>query len=184
MASIAPSRRRDPGHAMDPSHRAQHPARATTFTGIADGVPGIPRSLLISRLRELERTGVITRHRHPTTRGATYAMTEAGEDLRNVMLALGSWGERWMELAPEHLDPGVVGALVPCSGSSAGGARSGALRLPRSDVEVEPALDRLPWEAHGGMPRDPDVQPSQRLGAHGRCPTDDPGPDLIEVLGE
>jgi hypothetical protein len=24
------------------------------------------------------------------------------------MKALGSWGERWMELAPEHLDPGVV----------------------------------------------------------------------------
>jgi hypothetical protein len=23
-------------------------------------------------------------------------------------LALGSWGERWLELAPEHLDPGVV----------------------------------------------------------------------------
>jgi len=24
------------------------------------------------------------------------------------MKALGTWGERWMELAPEHLDPGVV----------------------------------------------------------------------------
>ena len=24
------------------------------------------------------------------------------------MLAMGSWGERWLELAPEHLDPGVV----------------------------------------------------------------------------
>jgi hypothetical protein len=24
------------------------------------------------------------------------------------MLELGTWGERWMELAPEHLDPGVV----------------------------------------------------------------------------
>lgn len=24
------------------------------------------------------------------------------------MLAMGTWGERWLELAPEHLDPGVV----------------------------------------------------------------------------
>lgn len=79
-----------------------------TFTEIADGVPGIPRSLLTSRLRELERTGVVERRPHPHGRGATYLPTEAGEDLRGVMLALGSWGERWMELAPEHLDPGVV----------------------------------------------------------------------------
>lgn len=28
--------------------------------------------------------------------------------MAEVMKALGTWGERWMELAPEHLDPGVV----------------------------------------------------------------------------
>ena len=81
---------------------------ATTFTEIADGVPGIPRSLLTSRLRDLEVTGVISCTRNAGGRGATYALTDAGKDLRGVMLALGSWGERWMELAPEHLDPGVV----------------------------------------------------------------------------
>ena len=81
---------------------------ARTFGEIADGAPGIPRSLLVSRLRELERTGVISREPHPTGRGSMYALTSAGEDLRDVMLALGAWGERWMELAPEHIDPGVV----------------------------------------------------------------------------
>lgn len=81
---------------------------AGTFTEIADGAPGIPRTLLASRLRELERTGVISRGPRPSGRGSAYALTPAGEDLRNVMLALGTWGERWMELAPEHLDPGVV----------------------------------------------------------------------------
>jgi len=81
---------------------------ARTFNEIADGAPGIPRSLLVSRLRELERTGVISRDPHPTGRGSVYALTSAGEDLRDVMLALGTWGERCMELAPEHIDPGVV----------------------------------------------------------------------------
>lgn len=81
---------------------------ATTFTEIAEGVPGIPRSLLTTRLRELERAGVITRTPQINGRGSVYGLTEAGDALRPVMLALGSWGERWMELAPEHLDPGVV----------------------------------------------------------------------------
>jgi DNA-binding HxlR family transcriptional regulator len=81
---------------------------ATTFTEIADGAPGIPRTLLASRLRELERTGVVSRRPLPHGRGSAYGLTSAGEDLRAVMLALGTWGERWMELAPEHLDPGVV----------------------------------------------------------------------------
>lgn len=81
---------------------------STTFTDIVDGAPGIPRSLLSSRLRDLERTGVVERHRGPGGRGSTYGLTSAGKDLHHVMLALGTWGERWLELAPEHVDPGVV----------------------------------------------------------------------------
>lgn len=81
---------------------------STTFNQIADGAPGIPRSLLASRLRELERLGVVKSQSNAPGRGSRYGLTEAGEDVRNVMLAMGSWGERWLELAPEHLDPGVV----------------------------------------------------------------------------
>jgi DNA-binding HxlR family transcriptional regulator len=81
---------------------------ATTFTEVADGAPGIPRTLLTSRLRELERNGVITRRVLAGKRGPSYGLTKAGRDLHGVMLAMGTWGERWMELAPQHLDPGVV----------------------------------------------------------------------------
>ena len=81
---------------------------ATTYGEILDGAPGIPRTLLTARLRELERSGVVARTAQPGRRGPIYRLTEAGEALRPVMFVLGSWGERWMELAPEHLDPGVV----------------------------------------------------------------------------
>ena len=81
---------------------------STTFTEIADGAPGIPRSLLVTRLRELQRAGVVETTPNPTGRGFRYHPTDAGRDLGGVMAALGTWGERWMELAPEHLDPGVV----------------------------------------------------------------------------
>lgn len=79
-----------------------------TFSALADGAPGLSRTLLSSRLNELERAGVIHIEPNPEGRGNTYTPTEAGWDLHQVMLALGTWGERWIELAPEHLDPGVV----------------------------------------------------------------------------
>jgi DNA-binding HxlR family transcriptional regulator len=80
----------------------------TTFTDIADGAPGIPRSLLTSRLRELERVGVVWSEANPAGRGSLYHLTEAGQDLEGLLHALGEWGERWLELAPEHADPYVV----------------------------------------------------------------------------
>ena len=79
-----------------------------TFSALADGSPGLSRTLLSNRLRELERAGVIEVTPITEGRGNTYTPTEAGRDLGDVMRALGTWGERWIELAPEHLDPGVV----------------------------------------------------------------------------
>lgn len=79
-----------------------------TFTELANGAPGLSRALLSSRLRQLEASGVIEVSANPARRGNVYTPTAAGKDLGQVMLALGTWGERWIELAPEHLDPGVV----------------------------------------------------------------------------
>jgi DNA-binding HxlR family transcriptional regulator len=81
---------------------------STTFSEIAAGAPGLSRTLLTTRLRELERAGVVRLTPNPTGRRSRYQLTEAGKDLADVMKALETWGERWMELAPEHLDPGVV----------------------------------------------------------------------------
>jgi DNA-binding HxlR family transcriptional regulator len=81
---------------------------STTFTEIADGAPGLSRTLLTARLRELERAGVVERAPEPAGGRLRYRPTEAGKDLAGVIAALGSWGERWMALAPEHLDPGMV----------------------------------------------------------------------------
>ena len=79
-----------------------------TFTKLAEGAPGLSRTLLSSRLNELHRAGVVGIEPNPSGRGNIYTPTDAGRDLGQVMLALGTWGERWIELAPEHLDPGVV----------------------------------------------------------------------------
>ncbi len=74
-----------------------------TFSQIAEGAPGIPRSVLTDRLRMLERYGLVER-----TPRRGYALTESGRELETVLDAMGNWGARWLDLAPGDLDAGVV----------------------------------------------------------------------------
>lgn len=79
-----------------------------TFGQILEGAPGIPRSVLSQRLRELERFGLLERDPNPRGRGWLYRLTAAGEGLQGVCDALGTWGAQWLEVAPEDLEPGIV----------------------------------------------------------------------------
>src|SRR6266545_7874744 len=79
-----------------------------TFGEIQDGAPGIPRTLLSERLRLLERYGIVERRPNGSGRGWRYRLTDAGTELQGVCDALGSWGARWLEVAPQHLDAHVV----------------------------------------------------------------------------
>ena len=81
---------------------------ATTFSGIAQGVPTMSRSMLAKRLRELERAGVITSTAKRNGQGSTYGLTAAGADLAPVIDSLGQWAETWVEVLPEHTDPGFA----------------------------------------------------------------------------
>ena len=75
---------------------------AETFGEIQDGAPGIPRTLLSQRLRLLEQHGVVER-----SAGPRYRLTPAGRELEDVIDALGVWGARWLEMAPQ-VDAGVT----------------------------------------------------------------------------
>jgi len=79
-----------------------------TFNEIAAGAPGLSRALLTRRLRELERAGIIEIRAKPHGRGSVYEPTEAGRALESVITALGVWGDRWMDVRPEHSDPAVA----------------------------------------------------------------------------
>ena len=81
---------------------------ATTYTQIADNAPRIPRSLRTTRLRALERVGVIETSPNPSGRGSLYRPTAAGRDLVEVLYAMGTWAERWVELRPDHVDGGMI----------------------------------------------------------------------------
>lgn len=76
---------------------------AESFTELREGCPGISRTLLTQRLRMLEHHGVIDRREAAGNR-VIYALAPAGQALGPVIMALGAWGEEWIELAPEHFN--------------------------------------------------------------------------------
>ena len=78
------------------------------FSEILEGAPGLSRTLLSQRLQQLERLGVVKSSPKPDGRGHHYELTSAGHDLFTVCQSLGEWGARWLEIAPENLDPFVA----------------------------------------------------------------------------
>lgn len=79
----------------------------TRFNDIARAMPGISRSLLVQRLRHLERRGVVETWPAPTGRGSEYHLTAAGRDLERVIDSLGRWAIEWLfdELRPHEVAP-------------------------------------------------------------------------------
>jgi DNA-binding HxlR family transcriptional regulator len=79
-----------------------------TFSEILDGAPGLSRTMLTQRLAQLERLGIVESTPKAHGRGHRYRLTSSGRDLFTVCEALGEWGARWLEIAPENLDPYVA----------------------------------------------------------------------------
>jgi DNA-binding HxlR family transcriptional regulator len=78
------------------------------FSEILKGAPGLSRTMLSQRLKQLEDLGIIASAAKPDGHGSRYELTRSGHDLFTVCQALGEWGARWLEIAPEHLDPFVA----------------------------------------------------------------------------
>jgi DNA-binding HxlR family transcriptional regulator len=82
-------------------------AGATRFSDIHRGVPGIRPSLLKKRLDTLESAGIVARPQQGAGKKPSYVLTEAGDELRPVLAAVGGWGQRWARnIRDEDLDPG------------------------------------------------------------------------------
>src|SRR5688572_2705477 len=78
----------------------------TRFNDLRRGVPRMSPTLLSKRLKELEEAGVIVARQPGPSGSAEYKLTDAGEDLRAVIMSLGVWGQRWIEssLSLRNLD--------------------------------------------------------------------------------
>jgi len=83
-------------------------AGSETFNDLRKGLPLMSPSLLSSRLKSLEHAGVV--ERNESEQGVRYTLTEAGRELKPIILAMGTWGHRWVRsnLEPEDLDPSLL----------------------------------------------------------------------------
>jgi DNA-binding HxlR family transcriptional regulator len=82
----------------------------TRFNDLRRGVPRMSPTLLSKRLKELVKAGVISVSPAGQSGGVEYKLTEAGEDLRGIVMSLGIWGQRWVEssLSLKNLDPSLL----------------------------------------------------------------------------
>lgn len=62
----------------------------TRFNDLARGLPGISRTLLSTRLKQLEESGLVEKA------GGEYHLSDAGRDLEDVLMGLGAWGAKWL----------------------------------------------------------------------------------------
>lgn len=73
----------------------------TKFNELSRGLPGMSRTMLSKRLRELTAAGLVEKL------DGGYHLTPAGQELRPFVFGLGGWGEKWLlgEPDPDELEP-------------------------------------------------------------------------------
>jgi DNA-binding HxlR family transcriptional regulator len=70
---------------------------AMRFSQIAHAVPDLSDRLLSERLKELEARGIVERRvSDESPVKVEYELTERGKDLRDALLELKAWGDRWL----------------------------------------------------------------------------------------
>ena len=79
------------------------------FNDIHRGAPRISRALLTRRLRELEASEVIESVLRTDGKGREYRLTASGEEMGEIVVRLGEWGQRWTaRFERQRLDPGLL----------------------------------------------------------------------------
>ena len=82
------------------------------FNDIRKGVPKMSPTLLSKRLKELEWHGILKRLESPMgSRKSMYVLTQAGNELFDVINAIGSWGKRWIDMR-HNLDSAKENLLI------------------------------------------------------------------------
>jgi DNA-binding HxlR family transcriptional regulator len=66
---------------------------ACRYTDLRTGLPGIATNLLVDRLKQMERGGIVQRQEAPPPIATTlFQLTPRGQELEPILLQLGRWG--------------------------------------------------------------------------------------------
>jgi len=80
------------------------------FNDIRRGIPRISRTVLSERLQALTLAGAVMRIEGE--HGPEYVLTDAGKELASLIMALATWGQRWLPRRPEAEDIDLEPVLV------------------------------------------------------------------------
>ena len=80
------------------------------FNDLRKGLPRMSPTLLSKRLKELEEAGIVAQVTGKKSGVSEYHLTPAGEDLRPIIMSLGTWGQRWIDsnISLRNLDPTLL----------------------------------------------------------------------------
>jgi DNA-binding HxlR family transcriptional regulator len=172
------------------------------FTDLRQGLPRIPTNILSTRLKELEEAGVVRRRVLPRPSGAVvYELTEYGQELDDIVMALGRWGARRLtEPGPDDIitEDSMVMALRSIFDPEAAVGHTGRYQLNLGQVMIHMDIDNGHLEVAGGEGADRDIViesgPAIRALMAGEITTDDAladgtltvtgNPDLLKQFAE
>src|SRR6266545_3887793 len=131
------------------------------FTDLRHGLPRIPTNILSTRLKELEEAGVVRRRVLPRPSGAVvYELTEYGQELDEIVMALGRWGaQRLGEPGPEDIitEDSMIMAMRSTFHPEAAVGHSVRYQLSLGEVVVHMDIDNGNLLVGGGAAPDRDV---------------------------
>lgn len=127
------------------------------YTDLHADLPGVSTDVLASRLKGMERDGLVTRRRLPPPGAAhVYELTARGRELLPVLQALGAWGEAELgERRPTDAVRAHWFALPLLRALDGGGLVE--VRLEEGCFHLRAGADEGPVYGNGPAPRDPDA---------------------------
>jgi DNA-binding HxlR family transcriptional regulator len=131
------------------------------FTDLRQGLPRIPTNILSTRLKELEEAGVVRRRVLPRPSGAVvYELTEYGQELDEIVMALGRWGaQRLGEPGPDDIvtEDSMIMAMRSTFHPEAAVGRSDRYQLNLGPIVLHMDVDDGNLRVAAGEAQDRDI---------------------------
>lgn len=118
----------------------------TRFNELKRGVPLMSPSLLSQRLKQLEASNIVVRKKPEKGPGWEYRLTESGKQLGPIVIAISSWGLRWLQhdMPKQNLDAALLMWDMRRS-IRADGAPKGRRSVVEFLLPEQPAAKRRWW---------------------------------------
>jgi DNA-binding HxlR family transcriptional regulator len=131
------------------------------FTDLHRGLPKIPTNILAARLKEFEGAGVVRRRVLPRPASSViYELTEYGAELEDVVIRLGRWGAKLLDMPrPEEIvtvDSLVMAMRSTFHPEAARGLHAG-YELRVGDIVLHARVDDGKLKAAAGPLQAPDL---------------------------